>query len=448
MSLYEIIKALQKASGNINKQAVLDSNKDNTLLKSYLKATYDPAISYYIKKAPTVQMLNYKTGNLGLDEIKAVQEVVAQRKLTGGAASHWLLSMMSGLTQQDMELLTLLINRSVGAGIGDTMILKTFPELWFSVPYQRCSLMDKKAKDKFSKLDTFYVQLKCDGSFAYAVKESGQPAKVVTRSGSVYPQWFADKLTEGLEDGCVLAGELEVYPHFYAPYAPCSRQCGNGILNSILKGAEPEEYNFYDFILTAWDCFSIEDFKANKTPVPYYKRLTSLEHLVANCSEINAIKTTEVSSLEEAYSIYSKFTSEGKEGAVIKTTDFLWKDGTSKDIIKLKVEFEIDLVITAINEGAGKAAGMMGSVSVASSEGIIQVDVGTGWSDEQRAAIWFLQPIGGILTVKANDIIGNRNIPNKKSLFLPVAIELREDKKVADSYEHCVAQLNAAKGIL
>jgi uncharacterized protein (DUF2461 family) len=56
-----------------------------------------------------------------------------------------------------------------------------------------------------------------------------------------------------------------------------------------------------------------------------------------------------------------------------------------------------------------------------------------------------LTVIGSIVTIKANDIISNRN-DETKSLFLPIYSDTRFDKNKADSLEEVINQLNAAKG--
>ena len=95
---------------------------------------------------------------------------------------------------------------------------------------------------------------------------------------------------------------------------------------------------------------------------------------------------------------------------------------------------------------------MMGSLTVASSDGKIMSDIGTGFSDEQRKYFWNEWYLSGIdlndhniiVTVKANDIVTRKN-SETSSLFLPVFVEERLDKSEADSYERCVEQLEAAK---
>lgn len=447
MSLYKIVKSLQNAQGNLNKQAILMQHKDDKLFKEYMRAVYDVGINYYQKKIPKYKKALPHGSSLIESRLHDLLPLT-EREVTGDAAVKYLFGLFNRDSIEGQELLELIINRSIGASVGDTMVLKTWPDLYFTVPYQRCSLLDAKAKDKFSKLPLMYVQEKCDGSFLYLVKEAGKAPEAITRAGSKYPKEFAQKLAEGVPDGFVLIGELLVYPHFYSPYAPCNRQVGNGMLNSILKGGEID--SSFDYKMKAWDCISPEEFKAGRSKMEYMDRLTSLFYMY-DCNEpknVEPLKNKAVKTLEEAYAIYSEFTAQGLEGAVLKTPDFIWKDGTSKDCVKMKVEFEIDLEITHVTEGTGKAVGMMGSVGVKTLEGGLTSDVGTGWSDDMRKYIWEIREDvpGKILALKANDIISKRG-SETKSLFLPVAIEIRLDKTEADSLEQCEKILASAKGL-
>ena len=450
MSLYTIIKELQSAVGINAKTAILEANKENVLLKCYLKSVYDPAISYYQSKIPAHGAPQGNKEPFGFIEIDFLRRMLAERTATGDTAKRVLKSLLEGQnSEEDQELISLVIKRSIGAGVGDTMILNVFPELYFIPPYQRCSLMEDKIKAKFEKQEQFYVQLKLDGSFCYLVKEAGKAPEAITRAGSKYPIEFAQKLAQGLPDGFVVVGELLVYGEIATLGVPLDRKTGNGLLNSILKGGDvPRNLGFE---LTAWDCITVDEFKKHKSNIPYHKRLNLLDRVINKCDCVEAVKTEEVISLDEAYDIYSKFTADGKEGAVIKTCDFLWKDGTSKDCIKLKIEFECDLKVVGMTEGTGKAAGMMGSLTLSSSDGKIVTDCGSGYTDDARKAWWSMytpediESYDNIVTIKANDIISKKG-SSVHSMFLPIFLELRHDKKDADSYERCVEQLEAAKG--
>ena len=154
MSLYEIVKSLQNAQGSLAKQAILMQHKEDKLFKEYMRATYDPSINYLQKKIPKYESVK----NIGtLDEhlIKWFLDEIAGRKVTGAFAIKCLKETLQNCDTEGQELIKLMIDRSIGASVGDTMVLKTWPDLYFTVPYQRCSLLDAKAKEKFSKIDRF-----------------------------------------------------------------------------------------------------------------------------------------------------------------------------------------------------------------------------------------------------------------------------------------------------
>lgn len=452
MTLYEIVKSLQAANGTIAKQSILDANKDNELFRSYMKAVYDVGINYYQKKLPKPMMPNSpcKTPSC-IDPALLVelQNIIAGRKYTGRAALEWFSEVLWTLTPEGQELLKYIIDRKIGASVGDTMVLKTWPDLYFIPPYQRCSLLDKKARERFGKLKRFYVQTKADGSFAYVVKRMDGTVDVITRQGSKYPQWFAEKLAYGLAPGKVLVGELLVGEAFEGPEdVMLDRKTANGILNSCLKdGHGLAEYQRVH--MEAWDLLTQQEFEDGRSNRSYEERLDSLRYEVDKLGEnrIKVIFTAEVSSLEEAFAIYQEHLQRGLEGCIIKAPDSLWKDGTAKDIVKLKIKFQVEMRVISIFEGQGKAAGMVGGVMIASEDKGIICDCGSGFTDAQRKYYWDNpdELIHKVVSVEANDITQSRDGRKKPALSLPIFCEVRNDKTVADTTERIYAQLEAAK---
>ena len=108
----------------------------------------------------------------------------------------------------------------------------------------------------------------------------------------------------------------------------------------------------------------------------------------------------------------------------------VWEDKRVKTQIKFKAELDCDLRIKAIQPGTGKYEGMVGAYICESEDGVIEVDVGSGLSDEDRKNF---DVIGKILAVVYNARIKNKQ--GKQSLFLPRAVEIREDKTEADRSE-------------
>lgn len=440
INLYKIIKAVQSAQGSNAKTAILMQHKDNALLKAYMKAVMDPSICYYQTKC---QKTEYP-GKYELkdDTLGRIYEQLAQRAVTGDAAKRELRNILGLHTHEGQELISLIIKRSVGNGIGNSMVLKVWPKLYFSPPYMRCSLLDTKTKAYFASLKRFFVQKKADGSYATVVKTLDNTDKAFTRAGSYYPTWLVERLLKGAVGGnYVFIGELLVWKDG----SLLKRQDGNGIYNSIIQGEPEESFAEYTFQMEAWDLLSTDEFEAGYSSVRYEARLDALRTLSAHC-HVDVIESVIVHSLKEAKAVTIQYQKDGFEGSIYKDPDMPWKDHTSTLQVKDKVVFEAEYRVTAQYEGTGKAKGMLGGITIETSDGLLRSNCGTGFSDKQRKEYWENSLVGSIVTASANEVISKRG-ETIVSLFLPVFEEVREfDKREADSLARVLQQFEAAKG--
>lgn len=461
MSLYNIVKSLRETQGNLAKQAILDANKDDPLFKAYMKAVYDVGINYYATKLHT----GVSPGGLAtLDQeyLDWLAKAWKERVFVGNQGKALLKVTMATFDAEGQELFSYIIDRSIGASVGDTMVLTTWPDLYFIPPYMRCAGMSIKAREAFAALESFYVQTKRDGSFAYA-ERSAVGSRVVTRQGSVYPMWFSDRMTSGLPYGKVLVGEMEVYAVSNCTEVverkPLSRKEGNGILNSVLKGADESEFDGYEFRYVAWDILTAEEFAAGRSQFGYQIRWLELEYIVCNLQfdghmmQVELIDNVRVHSVAEAKAIHTAKTAAGLEGTVWKTKDGLWKDTSSGtlDAVKVKLVFEVELEVIDYYEGKGKAKGMLGGLTLGTkpnAEGVreLTVDCGSGFTDQARKDLWLTRSIlkTQIATVEANEVSTARG-RDTMSLSLPIFILLRFDRNEADTLERVLEQYESAK---
>jgi ATP-dependent DNA ligase len=212
------------------------------------------------------------------------------------------------------------------------------------------------------------------------------------------------------------------------------RQTGNGILNKANKGTiSAEEAAMVH--ASVWDVIPYAYFTDGYCPVPYSKRFSSLEQLVQKQSIKNKkvwlVSSKIVQTIEEAQEMFQEYLSLGHEGIILKDGSGVWEDKRAKHQIKFKGELECDLKIVAVEEGSGKAVGMLGAIVCESADGIVKVNVGSGFNDAQRKQYWKENLVDKIVAVKYNARIKNKS--GEESLFLPVFIELRDDKDVADN---------------
>lgn len=422
------------------KEAIINREKSNAVLRAVFAAAYDPTISYYIKKIPT-----YKAAGKG-DLHTAIKNLsaLAQRKVTGQAGIDFLKKTLETLSDADATVVARIIERDLKCGTSDSIASRTWEGLVPEFPYMRCSLLKGvKNIDKWDWKNGVYSQLKGDGMFCNTDLVDGG-AVMSSRSGKVFPAApFTAMLDEAVsvfpQDHRVIGEMLVERDGKILP-----RQIGNGILNSVAKG---EDFDKGDKpVLMVWDIvpseFAIPD---GRYSVSYKERFEALKKCLKKpMKSVILIPTRMVHSMKEAYAHYFELVMEGLEGSIIKNPAGDWFDGTSKDQIKLKVECDVDLEIEGFNPGNGKNAATFGSVAVKSSDNKLKVNV-SGFSDADRLKIHKnrVALTGTIMTVKFNSILPPSGNSKFYSLFLPRCVELRTDKSKADSLARVQEQFDA-----
>jgi ATP-dependent DNA ligase len=227
-------------------------------------------------------------------------------------------------------------------------------------------------------------------------------------------------------EDCVFDGELLVMKDGKI----LDRQTGNGILNKANKGtitaADAAKVH-----ATVWDYIPYKDFLAGECKLPYLNRFGILYGMTMP-TKIHLVESTGVHNIEEAQAIFEQYLAEGQEGIILKDLSGTWQDKRVKHQIKFKGELECDLKIVAIEEGSGKYRGMLGAVICESADGVVKVRVGSGFNDDQRKKLG-KEIIDKVVAVKYNSRIKNKL--GDESLFLPIFIEIRDDKDNADTSE-------------
>ena len=422
------------------KEAIINREKNNTVLREVFAAAYDPTISYYIKKIPA-----YKAAGKG-DLYTAIKDLsaLAQRKVTGQAGIDFLKKTLEALSEDDATVVVRIIDRDLKCGTSDSIASRTWKGLVPEFPYMRCSLLKGVKKiDKWDWKGGIYSQLKGDGMFCNTDLVDGG-AVMSSRSGKVFPGApFADMLNDAVsafpQDHRII-GEMLVERNG----AILPRQIGNGILNSVAQGDTFEKGDRP--VLMVWDIIPSQfAVPSGRYSVPYKQRFEALKKYLAKPKKsVILIPTRMVHSMAEAYAHYFELVKEGLEGSIIKNPAGDWFDGTSKDQVKLKVECDVDLKITGFNPGNGKNAHLFGSIAVETSDGKLKVSV-PGFSDKDRLAIHKNRDalVGTIMTVTFNSIMPPSGNNKFYSLFLPRCCELRTDKMKADSLVRVQEQFDA-----
>lgn len=420
-NIYKIFEELRSNNSRNFKIEVLKREFDNNLLKEVCRLAMDPFTQFYIKKIPEY---THPEASGALSDALDRLKYLSNRTFTGNAGIEHLRDVLSSVSADDAKIIEMIISKDLDCGVQRSTLDKVWPGLIYEYPCLLCSAYDEKLVSKIQY--PAYVQLKEDGMRFNAIVRNGT-VEYRSRNGKeldIRGKLDADFLAYAQGEDLVFDGELLV--EIGGKIA--ERQIGNGILNKANKGtisdAEAECVR-----AAIWDIIPYVDFIAGKSGLPYNVRLGKLNDLMLN-GKVTLVPTNEVSNLEEAQVIFEKYLSEGKEGIILKSRNSLWEDGRSKSQIKFKGELECDLKIVALQEGSGKYEGKLGALVCESADGLIKVNVGSGLSDAQRTS-FTSDILGKIVAVKYNTRLVNA--AGEHTLFLPIFIELRFDKDVADS---------------
>lgn len=435
VTIDSIFASLASTSSRLEKEAILTANKDNDVLKQACFLALDPFTNFYIRKIP-----KYKTDvgpYFALDEALEDLLSLSTREVTGNAAIEHLTEILENLRPEDAKVIERVIEKDLRCGVSEATVNKIWPGL---IPTYPCMLASGYEDKLVSKITwPANVQLKLDGMRFNAIVKNGS-VEFRSRNGKeldLLGQLGQEFLAIAGSDDVVFDGELNVMDNDTLQFM--SRQIGNGILSKAQKGT----LTLGDAALihaTVWDWIPYEDFLKGECSMPYRIRLNSLFATMDSAAyekdqyrvgKVHKVWNKNVDSIEEAQVIFEELLGEGQEGIILKDLNSRWEDKRAKHQIKFKGELECDLVCVDWVEGTGKNAGRLGALVLESADGKIKVNVGTGFTDHHRDTIG-VSVIGKVIAIKYNGRIVDQRT-GVSSLFLPVFVEVREDKTVADS---------------
>jgi hypothetical protein len=406
----------------------LEKHVDNETLREVVRLALCPFTQFYQRKIPAYTC---DGTNANIESILPALYDLSSRQVTGNAAIEYLRMLLSSLNPDDAKVLERIIDKSLDCGVQVSTANAVWSGLIKEYPVMLCSQFEQKLVDKIKF--PAYVQLKMDGMRFNAIVRDGKcefrsrNGKEIQLLGNLEKEFIA---LAGDVD-CVFDGELLVM--LPGDHQFTDRQTGNGILNKANKGTiSASEAAMVH--ATVWDVIPYVLFGDGYCGTPYSTRFSSLKKLVDQIppkdKKIWLVASDIVENIDEANAKFEEYLGLGLEGIILKDGSGVWEDKRAKHQIKFKGELECDLKIVAIEEGTGKYAGMLGAIICESSDGVVKVNVGSGFKDGHRKTLG-AELVDKIVAVKYNCRIKNKQ--GEESLFLPIFVEIRNDKDVADS---------------
>lgn len=442
--IFQLIENIAETPGKNDKTALVALHGADPEFRRVLVAALDPLISYGVKKfLPTTISADQVFNEITWLMIHRLEK----RELTGYAALAEIKQEMERLSEHSAELFSRILLKDLRAGFESSTTNKAIKGLIREFPYMRCSLPKKMKLDhSFGWAEGVISQEKADGMFMNLDLTLDGEVMLRSRQGTEYPitpfEAFAVSIRLTMTPGTQTHGEMVVVRDGIV----LAREIGNGILNHIESGGDFGEGEAPLFL--AWDQIPLTAVvPKGKYTEPYELRLKNLirQFLEHPTSYIKLIPTKVVYSMKEAWAHYRELLQLGKEGTVFKKPTAIWKDGTSPEQGKLKLEAPFELRVKGFNEGTGKYVGQLGSLICTSECGQLEVNI-SGRGDAMRAEVWANKDnwLESIITAKGNLIMEPSKEGDKHSIFLPIFLERRADKTQADTLGQIREQFEAA----
>lgn len=349
-------------------------------LQRYMMAVMDPSVTYGQKGNLKPQVTD-ACARQDLGDMYALLGRLASRELTGNAAKAALAEFCRTSHPNDVDLLNRALNKDLRCGVGTTTINKLNVG-GFRIPVFEVALC-QPAEEKRFKHGSWVAGLKYDG-MRNLIDVNDNRVQFFTRSGKQIPalQPFEKAILEQYGGQKIILDSEAVGKTFLQTM-------------SQLRRTKTQEANIWETTdLQIFDVLDRGEFyryygRDQPFGMALKDRLEQLAALGSNPEEsIRLVEHLPVQGWHHAKSLADLWIEEGEEGGIFRRLEAQYSKARTHDWLKIKLEDTYDVSIVDIYEGEpGKQfEGMLGGVIV-DVDGV-DSDVGGGWSNWERAAIW------------------------------------------------------------
>lgn len=449
---YSWINKLNESDGRLHKEDVIRQahsaatlgSEDAIRFLTLAKLTYNPFVTFGVKKInDTVGITQAENP---WDEFQTLLTDLQNRTLTGNAARDAIDAISQRFDSDEWNgFCAPVIRRDLRAGVSTSTLNKLGKKTVYEVPLFECQLATNcEGRPEMSGKKR--LERKLDGVRMIAVVEfmrSGPTAPYVpvvncfSRNGKQFENF-------GVIEAQIAKNALMMRQKF-----------GSNHLNGFVLDGEVMGQSFQDLmtqtrrkknaaaddsVYYVFDLMPLDDFRRGFWNMQQRRRMEILDKIASSMVDAPNVQTLPHLDVDldtavgrEALDKFSaQCVEEGFEGIMIKDLEAPYTCKRSTFWMKWKPLYSYDLEVVAVEEGTGKNAGRLGALVCRGIDGAsakyIEVNVGSGYTDEFRQAVW-ADPsiaIGRIAEILADAITQNRD--GSYSLRFPRFNQFRDDK--------------------
>lgn len=399
------VQRLQSDNSRLAKEAVLADARtaasggdwEAGVFLGLTAACYNPMVTWGVKQIPTSS--DIMTASNPWSDFNVLLQRLSTRELTGNAARDAIAGMMRQFTSEEWNSFCKpVLTKDLRCGISDKTFNKIMRGTGWVIPIFGCQLATS-CEDRPEMTGIKRLEPKLDGVRVLMVCQPTDTGVTVTsysRNGKVFENfthieaeitanWTAIRAALPavvFDSGVVFDGEV-VAESFQALMRQARRK---------------SNVDSSDSVLSVFDIIPLQDFLSGKWDMPLESRQKMLDNLDPLFDTISCIdrvshimvdlSTATGNSTMVVYG--QQQVSAGFEGIMIKDPDAPYVCERTTTWLKWKPTITIDLEVVDFEEGTGKNTGRLGAVIFSGSDNgrPITVNVGSGWSDDDRDYIW------------------------------------------------------------
>lgn len=407
-----IIGALEDHPSRLNKEQILESAMQEGLDEFFegVRMALDPLVTFGVKQVPEATVNGQ---GLAWTSFKTLAEQLNRRELTGHAARDAIkLCMDTATTRQWNQFYRRILIKDLRCGVSEktvNKVAKHFPQ--YTIPVFECQLAHDSANHEKKMTGKKQIEVKLDGVRVIAVVRTDSRVELFSRNGKEFHNFghIADQISKVVKFNpppydIVLDGEV-----MSASFQDLMKQVHRK--DNVTAG---------DAVLHLFDFVPLEDFKKGVWNKPQSVRSLMtrawVEKHVAFLPHVQALdwETVDLDTAEgqnRFVELNKQAVDGGYEGVMIKDVDAVYECKRSHSWLKAKPFIQVSLTVINTEEGTGKNVGRMGALVC---EGVdddrqIHVNVGSGFSDQQRDEFWSCRADGHIVEVRADAVTKNQD---------------------------------------
>jgi DNA ligase-1 len=440
------IHKLNESDSRLHKEDVIRQALEASVLGStnaqiflgLLKACYNPFVTFNVRQVPdTVGIVNAENPWTDFNELLLK---LSRRQLTGNAARDAIEEMAYRFDSDEWNnFCAPVIRRDMRAGISDKTINKICKKTEYEVPIFGCQLATnsegrpemkgiKRLEPKLDGVRVLMTVIPSDDGDVTVISLS-RNGKLFENFGHIEDQirnnfvkLVRKAATSNLSMGFVLDGEV----------------IGNTFQELMRQARRKENVQATDSVFNIFDIIPLEDFRRGHWNAQLSKRIQILEDMrpiIINMPNVELLPhimvDLDTAAGKDQLNRYAKDqVNAGFEGIMIKDVGAPYECKRNTFWMKWKPTITVDLTVVGLEEGTGRNEGRLGAlVCEGEDDGkFIQVNVGSGYSDEDRDSYWENSNaiIGRTAEILCDVITQNQD--GSYSLRFPRFVRFRDDK--------------------